>query len=121
MIVDVPLKGIVGAFADVDAAECSVEVFGDLGTLRTLQVLTVCGLDIRGHLIQRQTEAQQRCVADHDHLGKLLGGRGITRQLRGVRFGRERGLRQNACDHHCARQRQLCSSGATARTGVALR
>src|SRR5204863_8756545 len=60
VIVDVQLEGVVGALADVHAAEAPVQVSGDVGGLSALQVLTVRGLDVRRHLIQRQTEARQR-------------------------------------------------------------
>ena len=97
MIVDVQLEGVVGALADVHAAEAPVQVSGDAGSLSALQVLTIRGLDVRRHLIQRQTEAWQRRVADDHHLGKLLGGSGIAGQPRRIGLSRERGMCHNAC------------------------
>ena len=103
MIVDVQLEGVVGAFADVDAAEAPVQVSGDVGGLRTLQVLTVRGLDVRRHLIQRQTEARQRRVANDHHLGKLLGGSGVAGRPRRVGLSRGRRRRHNDCYENCAK------------------
>jgi len=98
VIVDVPLEGLVGAFADVDAAECPVEVFGDVGSLHTLSAWLSARLDIRAAPDSRRP-TEQRALPINDYLRKLLGGRGITRSSGESRLRPQRGLRHNACDY----------------------
>jgi len=59
VIIDVGLKRIVLALADADAAEVVVQVIRQIQRLLALHVLAICGLYIRGYLIQWQAQAQQ--------------------------------------------------------------
>src|SRR6202044_3346038 len=102
VVIDVQLKGIVGAFVDVDAAEVVVEIIGNAQGLLALQVRRVRGLHVRGDLVQRQSESGQGGVGDYGDLGQFAGGGGIVGRLRAVSVvrrgrARHRGHRNAEC------------------------
>ena len=98
VIVDVHLIRVVGALAGIDASEIVIEIVPQIERLLTQHVLAVAGLYIRRHFIQGQTQAGQRCGADHNDLLHLSSGSRIDWTCVRIAGPREGG-------RYCARRR----------------
>src|SRR6185369_13611284 len=64
VVVDVELKGVIRAIADVNPHESLTQIVRDVIDLRVPQILAGGRLHIGRDLVQRKSEAGEGCVAD---------------------------------------------------------